>query len=57
VEGWLEQLEWSHFLTMSKNDSMNLFVGYVTPFNCCCHHHMNANELWLCVIVLVIISE
>jgi hypothetical protein len=57
VEGWLEQLEWSHFLTMSKNDSMNLFVGYVTPFNCCCHHHMNANELWLCMIVLVIISE
>jgi hypothetical protein len=57
VESWLELLEWSHFLTMSKNDSMNLFVGYVIPFDCCCHHHMNANALWLCMIVLVIISK
>jgi hypothetical protein len=33
------------------------FVGYVIPFDCCCHHHMNAKEMWLCMIILVIISE
>jgi hypothetical protein len=32
-------------------------VGYVIPFDCCCHHYMNANELWLCMIILAIISE
>jgi hypothetical protein len=32
-------------------------VGYVIPSDCCCHHNVNANELWLCMIVLVIISE
>jgi hypothetical protein len=26
-------------------------------FDCCCHHHINANELWLCMIMLVIILE
>jgi hypothetical protein len=33
------------------------FVVYAIPFNYCCHHHVIANELWLCMIVLVIISE
>jgi hypothetical protein len=32
-------------------------VGYVIPFDYCCYHNMNANEQWLCMIVLVIISE
>jgi hypothetical protein len=32
-------------------------VGYVIPFDCCYHHNMDANELWLCMIVFVIISE
>jgi hypothetical protein len=32
-------------------------VGYAIPFDCCCHHHMNANELWLCMIIFTIIFE
>jgi hypothetical protein len=32
-------------------------VGYVIPFDCCCHHNMNSNEMWLYMIILVIISE
>jgi hypothetical protein len=32
-------------------------AGYVIPFDCCRHHNMNANELWLCMITLAIISE
>jgi hypothetical protein len=53
----LEALELSYLLTMLKNDSMNLNFGYMISYDYCCHHHMNANELWLCIIALVIISE
>jgi hypothetical protein len=45
IESWLELLEWSHFLIMSKNDSMSPIVGYVISYDCCCHHRMDANEL------------
>jgi hypothetical protein len=45
IASWLELLEWLHFLIMSKNDSMNLFVGYVLSYNCCCHHRMDDTEL------------
>jgi hypothetical protein len=47
----------TNLLTMLKNDFMNLILGYKISFDCCCRHHMNANELWLCMIALVIISE
>jgi hypothetical protein len=47
----------SCLLTILKNDSMNLSFGYMISYDGCCHHHMNANELWLCMIALVIISE
>jgi hypothetical protein len=57
VESQLEALELSYLLTMLKNDSMNLIFGYMISYDCCCHHHMSANELWLCMIALVIISE
>jgi hypothetical protein len=26
-------------------------------FDCCCPHHLNVNELWLCMIMLVITLE
>jgi hypothetical protein len=42
---------------MLKNDSKNLICGYMISFDCCCHHHMNANELWLYMIALVIIMS
>jgi hypothetical protein len=45
IESWLESLELSHFQTMSKNDFMNLIDGYVISYDCCCHHHVDANEL------------
>jgi hypothetical protein len=35
---------------------MNLNFGYAISYDCC-HHHMNANELWLRMFALVIISE
>jgi hypothetical protein len=57
IERQLEALELSYLLTVMKNDSMNLNFGYMTSYDCCRHHHMNANELWLCMIALVIISE
>jgi hypothetical protein len=40
---------------MLKNDSMNLIVGYVISYDCCCHHRVNANELLTYMIILVII--
>jgi hypothetical protein len=46
-----------NLLTMLKNDFMNLILGYMISFYCCYRHHINANELWLCMIALVIISE
>jgi hypothetical protein len=46
IESQLEALELSYLLTMLKNDSMNLNFRYMISYNCCCHHHMNANELW-----------
>jgi hypothetical protein len=42
---------------MRKNDSINLNFGYGMSYDYCCHHHMNANELWLCMFALVIIFE
>jgi hypothetical protein len=36
---------------------MNLNFGYALSYDYRCHHHMNANELWLCMFALVIISE
>jgi hypothetical protein len=54
-ESQLESLEFFHFLTMLKNDSMNLIVGYVISYDCCCHHRVNANELLTYMIILVII--
>jgi hypothetical protein len=36
---------------------MNLIFGYMISYDCCCHHSMNANELLLYMIALVIISE
>jgi hypothetical protein len=44
------------FLIVIKNDSMNP-CGYVILFDCCRPHHINANELWLCMIMRVIILE
>jgi hypothetical protein len=55
IESQLDALELSCLLTMRKNDSTNLIFGYMTFFDCCCHHHMNANELWLYMFALVII--
>jgi hypothetical protein len=46
IESWLESLEWSCFLTMSKNGSINLIVGYVISYDCCFHHRVDANELF-----------
>jgi hypothetical protein len=57
VESQLEALELSYFLTALKNDSMNLIFGYMMSYDCCCHHSMNANELLLYMVALVIISE
>jgi hypothetical protein len=57
IESQLEALELSCLLTMLKNDSMNLKFGYMISYDCCSHHHINANELWLRVIALVIIYE
>jgi hypothetical protein len=56
-ESQLEVLELLCLLTALKNDSMNLISGYMITYDCCCHHHMNAIELWLYMIALVIISE
>jgi hypothetical protein len=36
---------------------MNLIFGYMISYDRCCQHHMNANELLLYMIALVIISE
>jgi hypothetical protein len=55
IESQIEALELSYLLTMLKNDSKNLIFGYMISFDCCCHHHMNANELWLYMFALVII--
>jgi hypothetical protein len=44
------------FLTVLENDPINS-CWLCDTFYCCCHHHMNANELWLCMIMLVIILE
>jgi hypothetical protein len=33
----------------------NLIFSYMTSFDYCFHHHMNANELWLYMFALVII--
>jgi hypothetical protein len=57
IESQLKALELSYLLTMLKNDSMNLIFGDMISYDCCCYHHMNANELWLCMIALVIIPE
>jgi hypothetical protein len=57
IESLLEALELLYLLTMLKNDSMNLIFGYMISYDCCCHHHMNANELWLYMFALVIISK
>jgi hypothetical protein len=57
IESQLEALELSYLMTMLKNGSMNLIFGYMISYGYCCHHHMNANDLWLCRIALVIISE
>jgi hypothetical protein len=57
IESPLEALELLYLLTMLKNDFMNLIFGYMISNDCCCHHHRNANELWLCMIALVVISE
>jgi hypothetical protein len=54
-ESQVEALELSYPLTMLKNDSKNLIFGYMISYDYCCHHHMNANELWLYMIALVII--
>jgi hypothetical protein len=45
IESRLESPELSHFLSVLKNDSMNLIVGYVISYDCCYHHHVDANEL------------
>jgi hypothetical protein len=57
VESQLEALELSYFLTALKNDSMNLIFGNMISYDCCCHHSINANELLLYMVALVIISE
>jgi hypothetical protein len=56
-ESQLGALEISYLLTVLKIDSMDFNFGYMVSYDCCCHHLMNANELWLCMITLVIISE
>jgi hypothetical protein len=56
-ESQLEALELSCLLTALKDDSTNLIFGYMLSYDCCYHHHVNASELWLCMIALVIISE
>jgi hypothetical protein len=57
IESQLKALESSYLQTMLKNDYVNLIFGYMISYDCCCHHHMNANELWLYMIAFVIISE
>jgi hypothetical protein len=57
IESQLESLELLYLLTMLKNDSMNLISGYIIIYDCCCHHHMNAIELWSYMIALVTLSE
>jgi hypothetical protein len=52
IESWLESLELSQFLTVSKNDSMNLIVGYVISYDYCCHHRVDANELLTHILYL-----
>jgi hypothetical protein len=42
------------FLTVLRNDSMNP-GGWAILFDCCYPLHINANKLWLCMILLVII--
>jgi hypothetical protein len=49
VEGQLESLELSHFLTV-----LNLIVGYEMSYDCCCHRRVNANELLTYMFILVI---
>jgi hypothetical protein len=44
------------FLIVLENDLRNS-CWLCDTFDCCYHHHMNANELWLCMIMLVIILE
>jgi hypothetical protein len=53
---WAHVIQVIASLTVLKNDSMNL-CGYVILLDCCCPHHINANELWLCMIMLVVILE
>jgi hypothetical protein len=57
VEGWLESIELLHFLTVSKNDSMNLIVGYVISYDCCGHHRADANELLTYILYLAFIPS
>jgi hypothetical protein len=55
IESWLESLELLHFLTVLKNDSMNLIVGYVISCDYCCHHCADANELLTYMLYLAFI--